>query len=138
MVNDNIIQPGMEKAMDPNLRATASGYLNEASKRATDMASGANDWGRQRFGVDVAEKARQTFVGPGSKGEYSALAASHSGAEWESSYHDDDDDDFFAKHGGHDAAPGSASSQGAGTSGPVKPIVQKKATDDDDDDWKDF
>jgi len=127
VVNDNIIQPGMEKAMDPNLRATAAGYLSQAQKRAAEVATGANDWGRNQFGVDVAGKV----MGPSSRGNYASLGTSHAENEWTSeSYHDDDEDDFFDRHGG-----GTAS-----LSAPiVKPAAPKAAAhDEDEDDWKEF
>lgn len=132
-VNENVIQPGMEKALDPTLRATAASYVSTASKRAAEVASGANDWGKNRFGVDVAGKAKETFMGPGSRGEYSSLANSHSGQDWEGggSYNDDDDDDFFEKH----LQPQTSTARVE-----TKAVPSKASTTahDDDDEWKDF
>ena len=133
-VQQNIIQPGVEKAMDPTLRATASDYMSQASKRATELASGANDWSRSTLGVDVAEKARQTFVGQGNRGEYASLA-NQSGNDH--SYNDDDDeDDFFNQHTAYDA-PISSSSLASSKPTTTKPATQLHK-DDDDDEWKDF
>lgn len=139
-VNENVIQPGMEAAMDPSLRATAAGYVSSASKKAAEVASGANDWGKNRFGVDVIGKAKETLVGPGSRGEYSSLANSHSGQDWEGAelYHDDDDDDedFFEKQMKSQSSA-STSSRVETKAVPSKPSTTL-AHDDEDEEWKDF
>ncbi|KIO30924.1 hypothetical protein M407DRAFT_144013 [Tulasnella calospora MUT 4182] len=136
-VNENLIQPGMEKAMDPTLRATAAGYVSQASKKATEVAAGANDWGKNQFGVDVAGKARETFMGPSTRGTY-ATVESHSGNDLDR-YNDDDDEDFFERElaASKSDQPPKATQPASATataSGSKKPTAQ----DNDDDDWKDF
>ncbi|KAG8906129.1 Zn finger-containing GTPase- Activating Protein for ARF [Tulasnella sp. 403] len=132
-VNENIIQPGMEKAMDPTLRATATTYVNQATKKAAEAASGANDWGRSTFGIDVAGKARQTFLGPGPRGEYSSLA-NHPENDWNNGPHSDDGDDDFFDRETREAETKWASKQAEMKKPATKPAVH----DDDDDEWKDF
>jgi len=115
VVNESIIQPGMEKAMDPNLRATAAGYVSEAGKRAAQVAAGAND-----------------LLGPGSRGEYSSVAGP-SDAHWNSgSYHDEGDDDFFDRHTQNPTYDTPTTAQ---TSDLVAAAAVPK---DEDDEWKDF
>ncbi|KAG9049808.1 Zn finger-containing GTPase- Activating Protein for ARF [Tulasnella sp. UAMH 9824] len=133
-VNENLIQPGMEKAMDPTLRATAAGYVSQASKMAADAAAGANDWGKNQFGVDVAGKARETIMGPSTRGTYSTVE-SHSGNDWDK----DDDDDFFERElaaSKSDQAP--KATQPASATATASTSKKPAAQDDDDDDWKDF
>ncbi|KAG8996626.1 Zn finger-containing GTPase- Activating Protein for ARF [Tulasnella sp. 427] len=136
-VNENLIQPGMEKAMDPTLRATAAGYVSQASKMAAGAAVGANDWGKNQFGVDVVGKARETLTGSSTRGTYSTVE-SHSGNDL-NRYNDNDDDDFFERE-----LAGSKSDQHAKATAPASttattPASKKPAAqDDDDDDWKDF
>lgn len=132
-VNETIIQPGMEKALDPSLRATAAGYVSQASKKAQEAASGANAWGKQQFGVDVAGKAKDTLYGPGPRGQYESLG-SHPEGEYEDGggrYNDEGDDDFFDSH-----------MQQPSTSTEVKHNIAsrevKPAVHDDEDEWKDF
>jgi len=133
VVNESIIQPGMEKAMDPNLRATAAGYVSEASKRAAQVAAGANDWGKNQFGVDVVGKAKQTLLGPGSRGEYSSVPGP-SDAHWNSgSYHDEGDDDFFDRHTQSDPTYDTPT-----TAQTSEPVATKAVPKDEDDEWKDF
>ncbi len=127
-VKDNVLQPGLEKAMDPSLRATAAGYVAEASRRATEAASGANDWGKTRFGVDVVGSARDVMSGPGSRGQYSSVDGQYdSHIQDSASYHDDVD--FFDQH--------LASSQQSSVGVQRKEAAPSKARDDDDE-WKDF
>lgn len=135
-VNENLIQPGMEKAMDPTLRATAAGYVSQASKKAVEVAAGANDWGKNQFGVDVAGKARDTFVGPSTRGTYSTVESHSGNDDWDK---DDDDDDFFERQmaASKSDQPGKASGSASATA--TTPASKKPAAqDDDDDDWKDF
>ncbi|KAG8936736.1 Zn finger-containing GTPase- Activating Protein for ARF [Tulasnella sp. 418] len=131
VVAENVIQP----AMDPSIRAAAAGYMSEATKRATDMASGANEWGKHQFGVDVMETVRSTVSGP-STGPYSSLPADQ-GRTF-------DGDDFFGEfdtaeaslehqHGGSGSHGGSA----VGSSSTTQSKATKKV-DDEDDEWKDF
>ncbi|KAG7447474.1 ArfGap-domain-containing protein [Guyanagaster necrorhizus] len=54
VVNENVIQPGMEKVSDPELQRNVKGYLEGAKKGAVSVGSSANAWGKTQFGVDVA------------------------------------------------------------------------------------
>jgi ADP-ribosylation factor GTPase-activating protein 1 len=127
-VSDNVIQPGMEKVMDPELHATVKGYASEAQKRAIVAGQVANDWTKNQLGVDVAEQVGGVVGvvkdkiggGPASDG-YGALPTEH--GETSALYHDDEDD-FFGEF-----------SQSAQTKVAVPPPPAKK---DDWDEWKDF
>ena len=139
-VNESIIQPGVERATDPNLRTSVRGYVSEAGKYAEEFGKTANTWGKNQFGVDVAERVTSTVReiggGPGREG-YGAVPTQYSG---ETSGLYQDEDDFFREY--KDTSPtttsnpplpaGSASSTSTST---AKPAVPKK---DDWDDWKDF
>ena len=122
----------MEKALDPNLRSAASGYMTEASRRAQALAVGANDWGRQQFGVDVVGKVSQTITGHVGHGEYEALD-SHPHDESGGFYNDPEEDFFKDVTPHHTPAPASASSTKLAAHSP-----SIKKLDDDDDEWKDF
>ncbi|KAG8927567.1 Zn finger-containing GTPase- Activating Protein for ARF [Tulasnella sp. 417] len=135
-VNENLIQPGMEKAMDPTLRATAAGYVSQASQKAAEVAAGANDWSKNQFGVDVAGKARETFMGPSTRGTYSTVE-SHSGNDWDK-YNDDDDDDFFERELAASKSDQPPKSSQPASATATAPASKKPAAQDDDDDWKDF
>lgn len=140
-VNDSIIQPGMERATDPNLQASIRGYVSEAGKYAEDFGKTANSWGKNQFGVDVAERVTTTVRGISGGPErdgYGSVPTQYSG-ETSSPYQDDDD--LFKEY--RDTSPattsfnpllpaGSSSNTSTST---AKPNVPKK---EDWDDWKDF
>ncbi|OBZ76552.1 ADP-ribosylation factor GTPase-activating protein GCS1 [Grifola frondosa] len=143
VVSENVIQPGVEKVLDPTFQAGVKGYVAEAGKRAGEVGRTANMWGKNRFGVDVAQQVGgvvgtvkdRVAGGPTTRG-YGVVGM---GYEEESSalYHDHDDDDFFGEFNGGStqhqslASPSPLIAPTAGKSGPAK-----KA--DDWDDWKDF
>ena len=141
-VNESIIQPGMERAADPNLQTSIRGYVSEAGKYAEEIGKTANTWSKNQFGVDVAERVTTTVRGisggPERQG-YGSVPAQYSG-ESSGRYQDGDDDDIFKEY--KDTSPttttnpplptGSTSSTSTNT---VKPTGPKK---DDWDDWKDF
>ncbi|KZT71450.1 hypothetical protein DAEQUDRAFT_723957 [Daedalea quercina L-15889] len=147
-VSENVIQPGVEKVMDPNFQQGVKGYVSEASKRAAEAGRSANMWGKSALGVDVAEQVggvvgtvkdkvtggpvRRGYssVGPGGDGETSALYQDH-----------DDDEDFFNNYSnnlnrGHDSLASQVSpiSPAAHSAAPV----QSAKKDEDWDEWKDF
>ncbi|EIN10512.1 ArfGap-domain-containing protein [Punctularia strigosozonata HHB-11173 SS5] len=141
VIAENVVQPGMEKVMDPNLHQAVKGYATEASKRAAEVGSVANQWSKQQFGVDVAASVggavgtvRQTVAGPSHEG-YSSISQDHHN---ESSALYQDEDDFF----------GEFESSGSGSHPPAQPATQQTATstskpiakgeDGWDDEWKDF
>ncbi|KAJ8518873.1 hypothetical protein ONZ45_g4124 [Pleurotus djamor] len=145
-VNENIIQPGMEKATDPTLRASLGGYLSEAQKRAAVLGSSANQWSKSQLGVDVADSVGNAYgsvrdrVGGGpSRSGYGQLSMDHDN-ETSALYHDDDDlfTEFRqsppSQYNSFNQAPSNAASTNT-TSAPAK---SKAAKADDWDDWKDF
>jgi ADP-ribosylation factor GTPase-activating protein 1 len=139
-VNESVIQPGMERVLDPEFQATVKGYASEASKRAAQAGTAANEWGKQSLGVDVAGQvggvANQLGGTMGWSNQSTAGYGSLSqgpGHDGYSQYHDgeEDEDEFFgtfesSSNGG--ASSGAAASDTRGTS--------KK--DDDWGEWKDF
>ena len=146
-VSENVIQPGMEKVMDPGFQASVRGYAAEAGKRAGEVGRSANTWGRTTFGVDVAESvngvvgvARDRMGGgPQSRG-YGVLGVE--GHEESSALYQDDDDEFFDSFNGSSAAeqsqpiPSKLNSGSTQASTTMRRASAKK--DDDWDDWKDF
>lgn len=56
-INDSVIQPGLEKAVDPNLRNQLGGYLNTAGERLADAGrqGGTALSGAMRSGGDYAK-----------------------------------------------------------------------------------
>lgn len=140
-VSESVIQPGIERATDPNLQASLRGYMSEAGKYAEGLGKTANDWSKNQLGVDVAERVTTTVRGisggPERQG-YDSLPIQYSG---EISGPHQDDDDLFKEY--RDSSPtgtstnlplpaGNTSSTSTST---VKPTAPKK---DDWDDWKDF
>lgn len=142
VVSENIIQPGMEKVMDPNFQTQVKGYVNEAGKRAGEIGSTANTWTKHTLGVDVAEgvggmvgTVRDTVGGgPGSRG-YGAVNQDYSGES--TLLYQDDEDDFFDQHSPaaptHPVATATSglTSRAGGSQGQTK-------KSDDWDEWNDF
>jgi ADP-ribosylation factor GTPase-activating protein 1 len=140
-VNETIIQPGVERATDPNLQASVRGYVSEAGKYAEEIGKTANTWGKNQFGVDVAERVTTTVrgMGGGPEGQgYGTVPTQRSG-EIPGLYQDEDD--FFSEY--KDTSPTTTSNDlplpagntSSASTSTVKPTVPKK---DDWDDWKDF
>jgi ADP-ribosylation factor GTPase-activating protein 1 len=136
-VSENVIQPGMERAMDPTLQASLRGYVSEASKRAGDLGKSANDWSKNQFGVDVADQVggvvgtvrEKIGGGPASNG-YGTVPYDHDG-ENSTLYDYEDEDDFFREHtGGQSSQRTQSTSATPASSGPGKK--------DEWDEWKDF
>jgi ADP-ribosylation factor GTPase-activating protein 1 len=123
-VNESIIQPGMERVLDPEFQANVKGYASEAGKKVTQVGSAANEWGKSSLGVDVAgqvtDVAGQLGWSNRSTAGYGALPQNH-----DSAYQDDDEDDFFgnfeSSDSHHDApSAGANSSTSASASGAKK------------------
>jgi ADP-ribosylation factor GTPase-activating protein 1 len=139
-VSENVIQPGMEKARDPELHASVKGYISGAQKRAEEAAKSANNWSKTQFGVDVGEQVggvvgavkERVGGGPAASG-YGAIAMEH-GTETSALYHDEEDD-FFGEF--ENAAPGQSKLYD-------QPIEHSKTTatsptkKDDWDKWDEF
>lgn len=141
VVNESIIQPGVEKVLDPTFQADVKGYVSEAGKRAGEVGSAANMWTKHTLGIDVAGgvggvvgTVKDTVGGGPSRRGYGALQSEYVG-EGSSLYQDhEDDDDFFESeqyaHAGEPPRPTPTSATGLTSRSP------KKA--DQWDDWKDF
>ncbi|KAG8740275.1 Zn finger-containing GTPase- Activating Protein for ARF [Ceratobasidium sp. 414] len=94
--NESVVQPGLERARDPALRAVVDQYTS----RAAELGRGANDWTRKELGVDVASTASGAWSslrggagGPGGHGGYGRVdEAGGVGASGWDSYRDDDHD----------------------------------------------
>ncbi|KAF9651074.1 ArfGap-domain-containing protein [Thelephora ganbajun] len=140
-VNESIIQPGVERATDPNLQASIRGYVSEAGKYAGEFGKTANTWSRNQFGVDVAERVTTTVRGisggPERQG-YGSVPTQYSG-ETSGLYQDDDDifkeyKDMSSTTTSYNPPLPSGNTSSASTR-TVKHTAPKK---DDWDDWKDF
>lgn len=152
-VSENVIQPGMERVMDPNFQQGVKGYVSEASKRAADAGRSANMWGKSTLGVDVAEQVggvvgtvRDKVSGGPARRGYSSVGPGYGEGETSALYGDhEDDDDFFNSYNnnlnrGHDSLASQVS--------PISPNLHSPATastkasaakkDEDWDEWKDF
>jgi len=139
VVNDNVIQPGMERVMDPTLHASVRGYVSGAQRRAQVAGQSVNEWSKAQLGVDVADHVNgivgtvKDTVGAGPSADgYDSLAL-HDDAETSALY--DDTHELF--HEFSDASPTS------NTSKPVfgstqTPSGGKAKKDDDWDEWQDF
>ena len=144
-VSENVIQPGMEKVMDPNFQAGVKGYVAEAATRAGEVGRSANMWTKNTLGVDVAEQVggvvgtvKDKISGGPQRDGYGAIQSSY---EDESAglYQDhEDEDDFFEQYNG---------ASGAQTNNLHSPDTQSSLTSrsapaakkgEDWDDWKDF
>ena len=143
-VNESVIQPGMEKVMDPNFQAGVRGYVSEAGRRAGEVGTAANAWTKNTLGVDVAEQVGGVVgsvrdrVGGGPQGRgYGRVQSSYEG-ETSALYQDnEDDDDFFdANSGPSYGDQNSLQSTAQSTSAAKAKPAAKQA--DDWDEWKDF
>ncbi|KAF9263725.1 ArfGap-domain-containing protein [Marasmius fiardii PR-910] len=146
-VNENLIQPGMEKVNDPNFQTNMKGYLSEAQKRATEAGSTANEWSKRQFGVDVASSVggavgsvRDTVTGGPRRDGYGHLAMEHEAET--SALYAGDDDDFFKEMNQHQRKDRNGSqslSMGSSSSAQTAPKQPTgKKNDWDDEEWKDF
>jgi ADP-ribosylation factor GTPase-activating protein 1 len=143
-VSENVIQPGVERVTDPTFQATMRGYVGEAGRRAGEVGSSVNQWGKSQLGVDVAEQVGgvvdtvrdRVGGGPGGSGYSSVYSGGSREDETSALYRDQDDDDFFGEYHG----TGNGRSETASA-----PVGSSKATTEPakpsggwDEDWKDF
>ncbi|KIJ69944.1 hypothetical protein HYDPIDRAFT_78480 [Hydnomerulius pinastri MD-312] len=142
VVNENVIQPGVERVMDPNLHASVRGYVSEAQRRAQLAGQSANEWSRSQLGVDVADHVGgivgtvRDRVGPGPQASgYDSLAA-HNDAETSALYQDDTDD-FFQEYS-HSTLTSSANNQASASRAAPASSNSNTKKNDDWDEWKDF
>lgn len=145
-VSENVIQPSVEKVTDPNFQAGVRGYVSEAGRRAGEVGSLANNWGKTQLGVDVAGQVggvvggvRDRIGGPSRSG-YDSLSTGHGQDEHSALYQDEDEDDFFGEYSNGGSATGhygsSGLSSGGATGAASTGAANKKAEDWDE--WKDF
>jgi ADP-ribosylation factor GTPase-activating protein 1 len=144
-VSENVIQPGVERVTDPTLHATVRGYVGEAGRRAGEVGSSVNQWGKSQLGVDVAEQlggvvgtVRDHVGGGPVSGGYSSVYSGGSREEETSVLygdHDDDDDLFGEYHGTGDRNPGTT---GAAVGGSKAIAERGRPSGGWDEDWKEF
>ena len=137
-VNQSIIQPGIERATDPNLQASVRGYVSEAGKYAEGLGKTANNWGKDQFGVDVGERVTTTVRGISGGPERQGYGSVPTQYPEETSGLYQDDNDLFGEY--KDMSPTTTSSNpplpaGNTSTSTVKPTAPKKENWDD---WKDF
>lgn len=137
-MSENVIQPGLEKVTDPNFRKEVTDYV-------TTTAGAANEFGKQKLGMDVGGLVSNLgAAGPSSaRGTYSSLGGSNTGG-----WHDEDDDhhgssalyaqsgddDFFAEFNNDQSR--SSKTQTAAAVPPVR--IEPKKDNWQEDEWKDF
>ncbi|KAG8218530.1 hypothetical protein J3R82DRAFT_4169 [Butyriboletus roseoflavus] len=141
VVNDNVIQPGMERVMDPNLHASVRGYVSEAQRRAQVAGQSVNEWSKTQLGVDVADRVNDVVgtvkdrvgAGPAASG-YGSLALQDEG-ETSASY--DDTNELFHEYS--DTSPTLNTNEPvSGSHMTQTPSGGKAKKVDDWDEWKDF
>ncbi|KAG6877211.1 hypothetical protein C0992_010604 [Termitomyces sp. T32_za158] len=145
-VNENVIQPGVEKVTDPTFTASVKGYMSEAQKRAAVVGDSANQWTKQQFGVDVASSVgdvvgavKDKVTGGPQRAGYGALAYDGTG-ERSALYNDgnDDDFDFEHEHGRHQSGISPIQSSSVTAPSIASKMTSTTKKNDWDDDWKDF
>ncbi|KAI0320660.1 putative GTPase activating protein for Arf-domain-containing protein [Amylostereum chailletii] len=141
-LNENVIQPGMERVADPEFQAGVRGYVSEASRRAGDLGKTANQWSRNQFGVDVAGQVggalggvRDRVGGGPERSGYSSVAQGGY-ADESSALYQDDEDDFFHEYSGGQGRSGNTAGGSSMAATPAPAGSAKKA--DDWDEWKEF
>ncbi|KDN51241.1 hypothetical protein RSAG8_00870, partial [Rhizoctonia solani AG-8 WAC10335] len=89
--NESVVQPGLERARDPALKAVVEQY----TMRASELGRGANEWGRRELGVDVAGTASSAWSsvtggpgGPSGQGGYGRVGEYTNEDDW-GSWHDE-------------------------------------------------
>jgi len=145
VVSENVIQPGVERVTDPTFQASVRGYVGEAGRRAGEVGSSVNQWGKSQLGVDVAGQVGgvvdtvrdRVGGGPGRSGYSSVYSGGSREEESSALYHDqDDDDDLFGEYYGTGNRRSETTSAPVGgskaTTEPAKPSGGW------DEDWKDF
>ncbi|KAF9534672.1 ArfGap-domain-containing protein [Crepidotus variabilis] len=143
VVNESVIQPGVERVSDPDFQAGVKGYLTEAQQKAASVGSTANEWSKHQFGVDVADSVggaigavRERVAGPSHAGYGQVALTSPNGTD-NDMYQDDND--LFSEYRDTYSQPSlnaTAASLSNTTPSSTKPPATKK--NDWDDEWKDF
>lgn len=143
-VSENVIQPGVERVTDPTFQATVRGYVGEAGRRAGEVGSSVNQWGKSQLGVDVAghvggvvDTVRDRVGGgPGRSGYSSVYSGSSREEETSALYRDQEEDDFFGEyHGTGDHRSETTSAPVGGSKAITEPAKPSGGWDED---WKEF
>jgi ADP-ribosylation factor GTPase-activating protein 1 len=139
-VSENVIQPGVERVKDPTLHATVRDYVGEAGRRAGEVGSSVNQWGKTQLGVDVAGQLGgvvdtvrdQVGGGPARSGYSSVYSGGSREDETSALYRDHDDDDLFGEY--HDTGTNSAPVEGS----KAKATERAKPSGGWNEDWREF
>jgi ADP-ribosylation factor GTPase-activating protein 1 len=145
-VSENVIQPGVERVTDPTFQASVRGYVGEAGRRAGEVGTSVNQWGKTQLGVDVAGQIGDVVGtvrdrvggGPTSSGYSSVYAGGSHEEESSALYRDhDDDDNLFEEY--HDTGDRhlEASNARVGNTRPTS-AGPAKTSDGWDEEWKEF
>ncbi|KAH9965810.1 ArfGap-domain-containing protein [Russula dissimulans] len=143
-VSENVIQPGVERVTDPTFQASVRGYVDEAGRRAGQVGSSVNQWGKSQLGVDVAGQLGgvvgtvrgQIGGGPTSSGYSRVFSGGSQEEETSALYRDhDDDEDLFREYHGTGNRHSDATSARVGTSN--TPAEAAKPSGGWDEEWKD-
>ena len=141
VVNDNVIQPGMERVMDPTFHANVRGYVSEAQKRAHVAGQSVNQWSKDQLGVDVADHmsgivgAVKDRVGPGPAASGYGSLPLHEDGETSALY--DDTNDLFREYS-DTSATSNTTKPATGSHTTQSPSGAKAKKDNDWDEWQDF
>lgn len=148
-VSENVIQPGVERVTDPTFQASVRSYVGEAGRRAGEVGTSVNQWGKTQLGVDVAGQIGDVVGtvrdrvggGPTSSGYNSVYAGGSHEEESSALYRDHDDDDnddnLFGEY--HDTGDRhvEASNARVGNTVPIS-AGSAKTSDGWDEEWKEF
>ncbi|KZT06393.1 ArfGap-domain-containing protein [Laetiporus sulphureus 93-53] len=143
-VNDNVIQPGVGKVMDPNFQSGVRGYVSEAGKRVGEAGRSANTWSKNALGVDVAQQVggvvgtvKDRVVGGPERRGYSSVDVGYAYVGETSALYADheEEEEFFDTFSSAPARSASTASKAPGNAGSSAAAAKK---DDDWDEWKDF
>ncbi|KAI0307049.1 hypothetical protein B0F90DRAFT_1684689 [Multifurca ochricompacta] len=144
-VTENVIQPGVERATDPALHASMRGYVGEVGRRASEVGTTVNQWGKSQLGVDVGgqiggavDNVRDRVLGGPARSGYTSIYSGGSHEDENSALYRDneDDEDLFGEYHGADSHHSDTVSAGAGAT--KASAVPAKASDGWDDEWKEF
>ena len=144
-VSENVIQPSVERVTDPAFQASMRGYVDEAGRRAGQVGTSVNQWGKSQLGVDVAGQLGgvvgtvrdQLGSGPTSSGYSRVFSGGPHEEETSALYHDhDDDDDLFSEYHGTGDHHSDATSARVGTSN--TPAEVAKPSGGWDEEWREF
>jgi len=116
-------------------------YVSDAGRYAEEFGKSANTWGKNQFGVDVAERVTTTVrgIGGGPEGQGYGSVPTQSPGEASGLYQEDDD--LFKEY--RDTSPATTSYNsplptGNTSSTSISAVKHTAPKKDDWDDWKDF